>query len=114
MKMYNFFGTLLLPCSLTAPQPRHGRRRGPSQRREEARARWNQVELGGTRWNCQEIAGLDFGSSESPLHGYQSGCRSSIRPVELAKPRARWLQREDKVGVREPYQRKYASCQQEG
>ena len=67
------------------------------------------MELGGTRWNRPEIVRLDFGSSESPLHGYQSGCRSSTKPVALA----RWLQREDKVGVRELYQRKYASCQQE-
>ena len=72
------------------------------------------MELGGTRWNRPEIVRLNFGSSDSPVHGYQNGCRSSRRPVALAKPRARWLQREDKVGVREPYQRKYASCQQEG
>ena len=43
------------------------------------------MELGGTRWNCPEIVRLDFGSSEGPLHGYQSGCRSSIRPVALAR-----------------------------
>ena len=43
------------------------------------------MEVGGTWWNRPEIVRLDFGSSESPLHGSQSGCRSSTRPVALAR-----------------------------
>ena len=43
------------------------------------------MEVGGTWWTRPEIVRLDFGCSESPLHGSQSGCQTSTRPVALAK-----------------------------